>query len=1075
MAGRGFRGTDARIRFSADVSPLRSAGRTISQIFNIIADSARAAERSGERIEKAMERVANRQAQINRLKEEGSKIQIRGAEQEARLTEQLLQANEKLARLYTKFSPGGQDKAVERARNDEAKKAERLNEIRDKGARDTQAYNERQLRITERIQRAHEMLNMLAARNPSTVAGQISVANRIRQWTDQIQYLNDLQNRIGQQNQRRVANQARLESNAAQDVANAQQNILDVEKARQGIQAALLSAIRRQESLVGRLAAKLAGVKSSVQGKEDANKADIARATDKLATAQKVLNGLQQASSAIMAGQNSKLQGLIQSLFKAGGATLLLRAGLIGIGIAMAAAFYTATKGAVKMELQLQTVRATFQGLLGELEAANKVINDAFAQSLNIPVDPQQLLEGARSMLAVGAKVQELSQDLRALSVIATVANQPMEQLSVIYGEILNKNRLYREDLLQFSRRGIPLMDKLSKITGKTREELDELVSMGGVKFETFQAAMRALGSDTSKYGQAVDEMSQTVVGKFQLLTNSYMNFLKVYGETLSEVGVFDAISSGISIVTNEVNGLTRAMEYYKSFIMDKKDLYTALTGGVEPQDFAKLTTSLVSGIKGKDLATVQKLQGELGKLEGYLNQQKSFNGMSYAEWVTYALLGPDGDQATKDLLDMQKILRSIGVDVNKIDLSDPKQLANVQKLLKTYMEAAEARRAALQGQRGGKDVTLPDVAELKTKEKILNDIPKILEGAMSAEERYKLSAQAVNEEFDKRASLLRQLIQEDPENRVRWEKDLAKVQENRLKVLKAIKEEEAGGLTDIAEKAKKEKDIAKWRTNGNIIFQGEKFGVPRSAQESVAELVAEYERLRVEAPHALTPEVVEKYKQALRDLAANAKQVSFDKLLQSFDDQYWMSEQIAKNMKEGMEYEQAKALAEIQILVQNEKLTAEQQKQLEKEQKLAQAKQDQVEHLKRVDEWAKKINEEFDLSKRFKQDFQEIAEGARRGKVGIEDAGKQMQKLLFDALGVQEALDFSSSKIDFSSIGDSIQQAILSKEGEKDTQLLGDIRGFLKGMVDEQEGFDWEAKFDRLIDAIKRQKGVAG
>lgn len=265
----------------------------------------------------------------------------------------------------------------------------------------------------------------------------------------------------------------------------------------------------------------------------------------------------QLASNAASEGSTKFLSSLSKIVSEIGAGNVAL----IALGAAGATAFSLANVQAFKLGIRLESLRATFTGLLGDIDQAQAVIDTSFNLAQTLPVSPDQLLESARTLISVGAAADKLSTDLRALAVVASVANQPMSELSVIYGEILTKNRVYREDVLQFSRRGIPLMQELSKITGKSRDELDKLVSLGAIKFDVFQAALRSLSSENSRYGAAVSLMAGSVSGKLTLLSNSWANLLKTTSETQDGLGINEAIGGSIDTLRSLTDALNRAAE----------------------------------------------------------------------------------------------------------------------------------------------------------------------------------------------------------------------------------------------------------------------------------------------------------------------------------------------------------------------------------------------------------------------------------------------------------------------------------------------------------------------------------
>lgn len=219
-------------------------------------------------------------------------------------------------------------------------------------------------------------------------------------------------------------------------------------------------------------------------------------------------------------------------------------------GFALAGAALAAIKVAkflsdsTDLAIKIDRTRASIEALTGSAETANKILNDLFALSLTQPVDATQLIEGAKTLLSVGAPVDVLTRDLKSLSVIAAAVNQPMEELAVIYGEIMNKNRLYREDVLQFSRRGIPLMQELERILQVDRDQLNKLVSDGRIKFELFQYALRSMTEEGGRYATVNQQLMQTTSGSWQIAMNALTIIMKDLGEAIDKAFVKDTVQA---------------------------------------------------------------------------------------------------------------------------------------------------------------------------------------------------------------------------------------------------------------------------------------------------------------------------------------------------------------------------------------------------------------------------------------------------------------------------------------------------------------------------------------------------
>jgi hypothetical protein len=819
------------------------------------------------------------------------------------------------------------------------------------------------------------------------------------------------------------------------------------------------------------------GIKQQAAAQQAVDKEN--EALNKLLQTQQQLGTTQSASSSKFLG------GITQSVSAIGAG----RVAMLALGAAGATAFSIAQVQAVKLGMKLETLRATFIGLTGDIVAAQNVIDTAFDISQELPVDPAQLLEGARTLLSVGAKVQGLSKDLRALSVIATVANQPMSELSVIYGEILNKNRLYREDLLQFSRRGIPLMDELARMTGKTRDELDELVSLGAIKFETFQIALQRLGAENSRYGSAVAGMANSTSGQVTLLANSWANFLKVNSEALESLGVFEVLKFGVIALRSSVDGLTFAAKGFRDTARTLGN-FTPFKDSAALQRNAEAAERLKDSLEGVKLAVsgmdfdslfgmnrlITEAEQAVEELEKILRRQQGMNGPR-RDW-------PSEEEVAR-LKQYQKLIDDLklGIDVSANKLS-PKSIEDLKRALEELRVASAAAENGLRGVAA--PGTVGSVAEVKAKEKAVKDIDKYLEDSLTTEQRMKLAIAATNEEFDKRLAANRKAFSEAPASqRPQLDREKLQLEKDRQTVLEQINLERGKEIRDMHEEAKLAKEIAGWtevfKGGGGVKIPGEAgFSViPEDAQEKVATYLVQIERLRAEAtaagrPFEFTNAEIQKQIALLNELAlleAKPKETPGQEKLKETRADADEQKIILDLLRQGETLQEAQDEAAVRLLEKKKEITAQEALELRLQQRLAREAKNRVDIL----EEAKTIAEKVVPGKTLLDQFRSVNIAVQDFGLGLADAEAIMQKMFIDALGLQSALNFKSQKIGLPDIGQHIQELALSQQNNQSTQFLKEIRDLVKRMTDGELDEDIIKAINDMARDFRRKAGVAG
>ena len=128
---------------------------------------------------------------------------------------------------------------------------------------------------------------------------------------------------------------------------------------------------------------------------------------------------------------------------------------------------------------EFQQLEVSFTTMLGSAEKANKLMGQMIETAAKTPFDLKGVAEGAKQLLAYGEAAENINDDLKRLGNIAAGMSLPLSDLIYLYGTTMSQGRLYARDVLQFSGRGIPLVQELQKQFGATREEINKMVSEG--------------------------------------------------------------------------------------------------------------------------------------------------------------------------------------------------------------------------------------------------------------------------------------------------------------------------------------------------------------------------------------------------------------------------------------------------------------------------------------------------------------------------------------------------------------------------------------------------------------------
>ena len=221
-------------------------------------------------------------------------------------------------------------------------------------------------------------------------------------------------------------------------------------------------------------------------------------------------------------------------------------AGTLGTVLSVAAAKEFAQR-IVQTRSQFQQLEVAFTTLLKSEEKANKLIDEAVELAAKTPFDLQGVANGARQLIAYGFASEEVIEDMRRLGDVAAGLGLPLQRLTYLYGTTRVQGRLYSRDMLQFTNSGIPMLDQLAKMYGKTTNEINAMVSAGKIGFEDIKKAIYAMTSEGGQFANLMEKQSKTIGGQISNIGDSLDQMFNEIGK--KSEGVINAALSGVSFL----------------------------------------------------------------------------------------------------------------------------------------------------------------------------------------------------------------------------------------------------------------------------------------------------------------------------------------------------------------------------------------------------------------------------------------------------------------------------------------------------------------------------------------------
>lgn len=212
----------------------------------------------------------------------------------------------------------------------------------------------------------------------------------------------------------------------------------------------------------------------------------------------------------------------------------------------------------------------------------------------------------------------DMAHALRAVSGLAAMTNSSYDDIGRIFTQIAGAGRLYTQDMLQISSRGLNLAAALGNQLGKTETEIREMVTKGQIDFKTFadamyeafgeqavkanntyngalsntKAALSRLGADiaTAKF-EALRQVFVAIIPKLNDLKKALTPAIEEISKLIAVVGEFaqkvinridvKSLGSGIAKVVEFVGGKLEWFIGQMSKMIDKIDAIENMTKAI--------------------------------------------------------------------------------------------------------------------------------------------------------------------------------------------------------------------------------------------------------------------------------------------------------------------------------------------------------------------------------------------------------------------------------------------------------------------------------------------------------------
>lgn len=250
-------------------------------------------------------------------------------------------------------------------------------------------------------------------------------------------------------------------------------------------------------------------------------------------------------------------------------------------------------KGVLDTGIKFEQTQVAFETMMGSAEQGQAMLRDLYDFASKTPFEIPGVLQSSRELMAMGIDAQDMISTLTMLGDIASgVGTERLGQLTLAYGQVQTATKLTGMELRQFTEAGVPLLESLSEITGKSTSEikksmekgmiipasmvtqaLQNMTQKGGKFYNLMEKQSKTLGGAISNLKDSVTLMSSRVgmlaSSALGPLVNQIASFIKVNGNAIISL-LTAAIAVGVFLVAvkNVVKGVSVLISLAKLLVV---------------------------------------------------------------------------------------------------------------------------------------------------------------------------------------------------------------------------------------------------------------------------------------------------------------------------------------------------------------------------------------------------------------------------------------------------------------------------------------------------------------------------
>lgn len=256
-----------------------------------------------------------------------------------------------------------------------------------------------------------------------------------------------------------------------------------------------------------------------------------------------------------------------------------------------------------------QQLEIAFTTLLQSKGKAEDLMAQMVQTARTTPFRLTDVAGGARQLLAYGFAATEVNDTLIKLGNVASGLGLPLERLTYLYGTTRTQGRLYARDMLQFTTSGIPMLQQMADMYGKTTGEITQMVTAGKIGFSDVEKVIGRMTDKGGMFFNLMQNQSKSFIGQ---LSNIKDNIDIIFNELgKGSEGFINGALKGTQFLLNHYEQVGKALIGLVATYGTYRVAMALVTMGANRMTVAELAhyAALVIAKKGQDALNASMLK----------------------------------------------------------------------------------------------------------------------------------------------------------------------------------------------------------------------------------------------------------------------------------------------------------------------------------------------------------------------------------------------------------------------------------------------------------------------------------